>query len=985
MQPQPKTRKPRLQVKWPVVAFTVMMLGAAPVRGAAPETGEQKTFRVTGVLLLDRPAQSMAVQLIGRDEAKAADDFQLRIGNWDPRNRVTQHSVLPQSASDWRFSTDVHEWRISPQDQSEFQHHVFLVDRPVYHQQGGSLKELVLHIALRSDRATAGQRLLAQVQCIGHKGLDSPSTSKLAGFWQQAPTAADNIHGWRPLQVTADSDSIFRLELPAALKPGLAWLRIGISEDESPTAADRLFAELPLVVDVNRIAAGGTPNAKTLRKVEIAPRAAESRVPDAWRQGEFLHAQSISAIDISDDGRSIGVATMAFRHDRNFWLLSDEGLVQWGRYVDPWAPFQVAVLGDGKTCCIGLAYSRVTDPSPTVSRFQGEKGEETVLVDAIWDMGWLRYGEGDWRSGWPASLVGDLLVRAPNSNYSIFSHNGARRFTADGAQETYPLLYQRPFRMASSADGHVVACSYLSPDADQLDEKTRRRLRLPPAMIVVRNAITSANLWNAEKLADIDPGDRPPDAADDLPELATDFNIKPQQWAPFRAGLSVAVNGDGSRVAVAEYGGWIRVKRERGIGAWNPDHPVFYCPRQRGRLRIFDEQGNSLAVAPLPADGLFELHIDQQGATVWCAPQAWFARGMAGKAWLPTDVANRTIYVYDLARRDWIFAFDFPDAVSDLDLHPDGKRALVSCWDGSLYWVHRDGSHEMAADVRGAGRIRWARDGRFAAIGTQHGAVVRVDDDGRVRWTKDLPIVQAPPTEPLKPVFDDVPIYSVGRVGTEHAYVGDIWLVKAPEGGMLIDLGGSSAIPATWQRMRAAGIEVSEVKYALLSHSHGDHAGTSYLWRSQGVNIVAPRSAELTVTWLMPTWSDYSLWAPARIDVPLPLARVGDEAEIALCGQKVRAIFVPGHSFDATLYLMELAGKRVAFTGDIGFEGESNILHRCWGDRVKAAMVARVVREKLLTFQPDYVFTGHGPRENGTAFIEGLLERTEKALAEGGK
>ena len=40
------------------------------------------------------------------------------------------------------------------------------------------------------------------------------------------------------------------------------------------------------------------------------------------------------------------------------------------------------------------------------------------------------------------------------------------------------------------------------------------------------------------------------------------------------------------------------------------------------------------------------------------------------------------------------------------------------------------------------------------------------------------------------------------------------------------------------------------------------------------------------------------------------------------------------------------------------------------------------VRDKLVPFRPDYVFTGHGPRQHGTAFIEDLLERTEKALGE---
>lgn len=963
--------------------FSVVLSAATATAVRADETpaaaAQRNTFRVTGVLLLDRPAQTIASQLTGRDEDRSSEDFQLRIGNWDPRSRVTQHAVLPRSSTTWRFSTGLHEWRISPRDQAEFAHHVFLVDRPVYHQEGGREKERVAHLALREDQGAPGQRLSVSWRYVGQKGLDAHAKGRLAAFWQQAPTHADEAQGWQPLTVEDAAEETAVVEIPTAAKPGLGWLRIGICDGERATAVDRLLAELPLLIAGGPRAAAD--RATALQKFVVGSPTAESRVPDAWRQGVFLHPQSVSAIDVSDDGRTIGVTTLAFRHDKNLWLLSDDGRVRWGRYIDPWAPFQVAVLGDGETCGVGLAYSRVTDPSPTVSHFCGEKGDETVLVDNIWDMGWLRYGEGDWRSGRPVSLMGDLLVRAPSADYTIFSHNGAWRFTSQGGQQTYPLLYQRPFRMAASADGHVVACGYLSPDVRQLDEKTRHRLRLPPALLVARNAVTSANLWTAEPQVDSAPVRQPPDAADDLPDLAADFNIKPQQWVPFRAALSVAVNGDGSTVAAAEYGGWMRIKRERGIGSWNPDHQVSFCPRQRGRLRIFGARGDVLADSPFPADGLFDLHLDRQGTTVWCAPQAWFARGVAGKAWLPSDPAARTVYVYELASRTWALGFQLPDAISDLGLHPDGARALVSCWDGRLYWLRREGRHETLADLGDAGRIRWSPDGRFAAVGTQRGTICRVEADGRIAWTTELPVAAVPPAEPLKPVFDDVPIYSVGRVGPEHAYVGDIWLVKTSQGGMLVDLGGSSAIPMTWQRIRAAGLDPDQVKYALLSHSHGDHAGTSYLWRARGLKIVAPRSTELTVTWLMPTWSDYSVWPPARIDVPLPLARIGDETEVTLCGQKVRAIFVPGHSFDATLYLMELGGKRVAFTGDIGFEGESNILHRCWGDHLKAAMVARVVRDKLLAFQPDYVFTGHGPRQNGTSFIEGLLERTEKALS----
>jgi glyoxylase-like metal-dependent hydrolase (beta-lactamase superfamily II) len=133
----------------------------------------------------------------------------------------------------------------------------------------------------------------------------------------------------------------------------------------------------------------------------------------------------------------------------------------------------------------------------------------------------------------------------------------------------------------------------------------------------------------------------------------------------------------------------------------------------------------------------------------------------------------------------------------------------------------------------------------------------------------------------------------------------------------------------------------------------------------------------------MPTWSDYSVWVPSPIDKPLPLKRAGDETTFTLCGVPIKAIFVPGHSFDLVLYSMELNGKRILFTGDLGFEGASNILHRCWGDRDKALVVTKVVRTQALPLKPDHVLTGHGPRKRGTEFLENLLRRTEEALAKG--
>jgi glyoxylase-like metal-dependent hydrolase (beta-lactamase superfamily II) len=268
----------------------------------------------------------------------------------------------------------------------------------------------------------------------------------------------------------------------------------------------------------------------------------------------------------------------------------------------------------------------------------------------------------------------------------------------------------------------------------------------------------------------------------------------------------------------------------------------------------------------------------------------------------------------------------------------------------------------------------------FAVAGTDAGEPIRLHG-----WRTKLPVKEPKPFEgAMKPVFEGIPIYAVGRAGPEHAYGRDIWLVKTGAGGFLVDAGGSSALPVTLQKIRAAGVDPATLKHLLHSHSHGDHAGAAYLWRAGGLKIVAPETAALATTWLMPTVSDYGVWVPRPVDVPIPLKRAGDETEFEAAGLKIRAVFVPGHSYDSVVYLFELGGKRVAFTGDLGFKGQ-DILHRCWGDADKAAAVADVIKTKVLEFRPDVVFTGHDAHREGSVFLEGLVARSLESIRKGSR
>jgi glyoxylase-like metal-dependent hydrolase (beta-lactamase superfamily II) len=265
--------------------------------------------------------------------------------------------------------------------------------------------------------------------------------------------------------------------------------------------------------------------------------------------------------------------------------------------------------------------------------------------------------------------------------------------------------------------------------------------------------------------------------------------------------------------------------------------------------------------------------------------------------------------------------------------------------------------------------------------GTDDGRLLRLEQNGAVTWTKTIPVAVIPPfAQSPSEVVAGLPIFQGGRIPRgEHAYVGDIWVIRSGRGAVLIDAGGVSGFSMTRARLQALGIE--QVTHVLHTHSHGDHCGGAYLWRAAGAKIVGPKSAALPLTWLMPMLTDYGIYPPRPLDIALPLVRTGDETDFAVAGLKFRALFVPGHSFDLTIYKIELANKRIAFTGDLGFENQ-DILHRCWGDADKARAVVAAVRDKLLAWEPDIVFTGHGVRPDGTEFIESLVRRTEESLKE---
>jgi hypothetical protein len=292
-----------------------------------------------------------------------------------------------------------------------------------------------------------------------------------------------------------------------------------------------------------------------VREVRIAPSAPKTRVPAATSQGRFLATQAISAVDVSADGKVITVGTMAFSHDANVWQFSPEGTVIAKRRFPPWAPMQVATLPGGRAVAVGLVYSRVTSPDPTVwlgstddlfAQTLDDKFAEADSQDG--QLARLRPGQGEWRTGWFASSLGELFVRGPDWIFKAprsFLHSDGRIQELQFEQKNL-LPTSRSMRMAASADGRRLAFGWLGFSSEAT--------RLPTHVdsVEVWQLGPNQRLWSARPSVRTPPA--LPNPVADFPELAKDFRLGADAVLPGHVAASMALNRDGSRVALVEYG-----------------------------------------------------------------------------------------------------------------------------------------------------------------------------------------------------------------------------------------------------------------------------------------------------------------------------------------------------------------------------------------------------------------------------------------------
>lgn len=175
------------------------------------------------------------------------------------------------------------------------------------------------------------------------------------------------------------------------------------------------------------------------------------------------------------------------------------------------------------------------------------------------------------------------------------------------------------------------------------------------------------------------------------------------------------------------------------------------------------------------------------------------------------------------------------------------------------------------------------------------------------------------------------------------------WVIGAGTSRLIVDLGFPGTIGTLRARLDRMGVPLAELRYALATHYHIDHAGAAQDLKNAGVPLLVLESQVDAIplmkrhtkphdryTAIVPAGNVVISFAESRER----LARIGIDGEI---------LPTPGHSDDSVTLLLDDGS---AFTGDLtppGFaeEGDAELVAASW----------RLLRDR----GAKTLYPGHGP------------------------
>jgi len=232
----------------------------------------------------------------------------------------------------------------------------------------------------------------------------------------------------------------------------------------------------------------------------------------------------------------------------------------------------------------------------------------------------------------------------------------------------------------------------------------------------------------------------------------------------------------------------------------------------------------------------------------------------------------------------------------------------------------------------------------------------------------------------LIPLHENVSLVASGELGLSHYLDCHVYLLHSDEECALIDAGSGVHSELVIDNVRTALGGERHLRYLLLTHCHGDHAGGVHAIQ----NIWSPQicSSEWEIRMLESGSDDDLGLTQARFagtypaDYSFTHTRGGialqDGGTVAVGRLTVRALVTPGHTRGSVCYHVEAPGGALLFSGDTVFWGGLIQLLNTPGSEIAAY---RRGVQALAGLGIECLFPGHGlwALRHGQAHIDKML------------
>ena len=179
----------------------------------------------------------------------------------------------------------------------------------------------------------------------------------------------------------------------------------------------------------------------------------------------------------------------------------------------------------------------------------------------------------------------------------------------------------------------------------------------------------------------------------------------------------------------------------------------------------------------------------------------------------------------------------------------------------------------------------------------------------------------------------------------------NFWVISAGHDRVLVDIGWPGSMGLMRATLQQMDVPLGEIRYALATHYHIDHAGLGEEFKRAGVPLLV-MDLQVDAIPRMKTWvkpQDRYLEITAAGNVVIACAE--SRALLARLGIAGEILPTPGHSDDSVSLLLD---SGAAFTGDLTHPARVAL-----EDPAVVAASWRLLRERGAT----HIYPGHGPAQ----------------------